>query len=224
MSQIDSISKSGGIQEEMLRILRKYQDEVQGRQVAPTAEALSSGVLSSYLQTASGIASQNSGSGMMSRNFVSAGRSESRYVNAQLQSFQITSQMKAAEQSTAVAILDAFGGITGPSLYDSQDNPKNGGAPESVIRKYLQQKAEKELVENAQDEFEKRREEERQENSVIPSNGESPEIDAALSPETATPPPAATASIPSAPETPTSGIEAGGKVPAPATPSLDITV
>ena len=117
------------------------------------------------------------GSNMMSRNFADSGSDESRYLKAHTEAFQASQKMSISKDSSMVALLDMFGGITGPSAYDPHSNKKGGGASEHAIRKAIRQMVERDLVEKAQEEFERKREAERRkenemEGAVLPTDGD----------------------------------------------------
>ncbi len=154
---ITEISQNdAGSLQELLRSLRKKQEESL-KEVLPDemgAEAVAK-------VGAPAVSPHASPSNPMSRNFVSTERDTSRYVDAQLDSFQISTQMRTSQESTLVSVLDAFGGITGPSLYDLHGNRKNGGATDAEIRRWLERRDADKLMKEAQEELEKRKEAER---------------------------------------------------------------
>lgn len=154
---------------DMLRSLREEQEET------PTETA--AGTLAAQTLEASApkpLAARASSSNVMSGNFVSADPRDSRYLDAQFDSFKISTEMYMSQKSTMVSVLDAFGGIALPSLYDAHDNPKNGGGAiqEHKIRKYLEQKDTERLMEEMQEELREQKEEDRAEAAEALASGE----------------------------------------------------
>lgn len=136
---------------------------------------------------------------MLARNFASADTEPSRYITARLESFSIVTMMKRAEESSITSLLDEFGGLAGPSIYDPHGNNKGGGESEAAIRRKLMQKAGKKIMEDAEEDFKKTKEhlEKKAEEAVAPKDENGNPIPEATAPNAAPAPlaEAVTASI-----------------------------
>ncbi len=109
---------------------------------------------------------------MMARNFVGADDKESRYLSATLASFSAMKKMRQSEQNTMTSILETFGGISGPSLYDPHGNTKSVGATEAEIKKILKMQAAKKIMEDAEEDMRdtKKRLEEKAQEAAAPKD------------------------------------------------------
>ena len=143
------------------------------------------GALTKNFQNYSGQANN-----MMARNFASAETEPSRYITARLESFSIVTMMKRAEESSITSLLDEFGGLAGPSIYDPHGNNKGGGESEAAIRRKLMQKAGKRIMEDAEEDFKKTRErlEDKAEEAVAPKDENGNPIPDATAPNSASAP------------------------------------
>ena len=125
VSNIDQ-GAGGGIYE-MLRSMQKEQEAM--LEEASAAELAGQSPVPVASQHAS---TQTASSNLLSRNFATAEREESKYVNATLNRLSVDKQLQTQATNRVTALLNTLGGIQGPKLYDGTGS--KGGIPEATIQ------------------------------------------------------------------------------------------
>lgn len=209
---------------DMLRSIQKEQEEML-KGVAPDDLAVQP-----INEVNRSFSAHASPSNLMSQNFAPAERKESKYINAALVSFQVSKQVDTQQTSRVNALLGTLGGIQGPRLY--KDGESKGGVPEATIQlamKRIKDAEEHEASERNLDEIKKKIEEKTAEATApTDANGNPVEV---LPPESAgeaAPMPEISGSNPAQAPAPdisaAPASEVAASTPAPATPSINITV
>lgn len=112
--------------QEILRSLQKGQEELLKEATPAAVAAQATGAVPTQSPLGQAVSS------IVSQNFASAERSESKYINASLASFQASKQMDVQQKSRVSALLDTLGGIQGPRLYEGGGS--KAGAPQATVQ------------------------------------------------------------------------------------------
>lgn len=238
VSQIGQLLSGKSSLQETLQQLQANEKSSLEQQAAPAAAPKAASDTLSLSSEAKSL----SGSSMMARNFAGGRESDSTYIDAQMAGLRASKEMSLSQDKTMTSVLDAFGGISGPSMYDPHDNKKTGGgsASEHDIREYLDRQAAKKVMEDKQEELRREKEAQRAAEAQALATGDmaaaepgetgaaagsaqtAPRLDiSGSSPAPALAAPVAASPAPAAAAAP---VPAASTSPAPATPTVDVTV
>lgn len=152
------------------QILRKKKGEeiipATGTELMSAADSLAAEIAAEKHSVGSG-----GSSNPMDRNFVRQDKEESRYLAATMNGLKAAREMDASKQSSATALLDAFGGVNVSGTY----YPSEGGHSDDWYKKQLKQRDDQRMMEEAAERMrrERRQEQERAEDALLaPVDGE----------------------------------------------------
>jgi|GEM_PF-5514731 len=176
---MDILGGSGLIIKELQRSSKTKDAASGGTAETLTGEAGSTAGNSSAVSAGqSNAASGNSGvssSGernMLSGNFFDANYEQSQYLTARLDSFNVANQIKQSSENELFSMMDQFGGVTVGVVYSPGDKTAGAGASENEIKSALTRKSDREVMEKAQEEFEKEREAQEAEDAAAASEAQ----------------------------------------------------